>query len=125
MLRVTAAADRWLWPAHLEVLEHAELRKHETAFGDERDAPADHDVARAALDRLAVEADAAGLRDERAGDRLDGGGLAGAVGAQKRDHLARADLERDPAHGGDAVIGVSEVGDGQVRPGAGHGAQAL
>ena len=62
-----------------------------------------------AVDALAVELDRAVgdlalLGVEEPGDRLQGGGLAGAVRAEERDDLAPRDLEREPLQDEDHVV---------------------
>jgi hypothetical protein len=51
---------------------------------------------------------------------LDGGGLAGAIRAQEGEDLARADLEIDPPHRLQAVVGLAQALDADH--GFGHGA---
>ena len=41
---------------------------------------------------------------QQVGDRLQDGGLAGAVGAEQRHDLAAADRQADPAQGDDALV---------------------
>ena len=61
-------------------------------------------------DVLALEADRALARVEQAADRLERRRLARAVGADERDDLAPADLDRDALEGVDvAVVGVDVV----------------
>ena len=58
---------------------------------------------------------------------LDGGRLAGAVGAEQAEDLAALDLEGEPAHGLDRAVGLAQVGDldrGRARSGAGARAAA-
>ena len=49
------------------------------------------------------------IRLQHAGDQIKQGGLAGAVGADKRLNLARADLERDPFYGLEPSEGDADV----------------
>ena len=46
---------------------------------------------------------------EQAGDDFDGGGFAGAVGADVADDLARADGEADVVDGGKAAVAFARV----------------
>ena len=55
---------------------------------------------------------------EQAGEHLERGGLARAVGPQETDHLARLDGERDLVHGFDGAVGaVEQAPDGGLQPG--------
>jgi hypothetical protein len=56
---------------------------------------------RAEMHRLAVEEDLAAVRDQRAGQRLDQAGLAGAVVADHREDLAGVELEVAAVERGD------------------------
>ncbi len=53
---------------------------------------------RVALDVVATYADLAGGRRDEAGDHPHGGGFAGAVGAEKPEHLPAFDAERNVVH---------------------------
>ena len=78
------------------------------------DAEADDVLGRHAVDTLAVEDDFA-LGTDHAADRAQGGGLAGAVGAQQRGHAALADREIDAVEDfGFAIGGVEALGLEQV-----------
>lgn len=46
---------------------------------------------------------------EQASQGFQRTGLAGAVGTDQRDHLARVDVEGDAAHGLDAAIGHTQA----------------
>ena len=46
---------------------------------------------------------------------LDRRRLAGAVGAEEAEDLARGDLEADPANGLDLAVGLAEIGNGDRR----------
>ena len=65
--------------------------------------------------RDAVQLDAAAVRLVHAGNEMHQGGLAGAVFADERMHLAAADLERDAVDGPHAREGLGDVADGQAR----------
>src|SRR5581483_6543012 len=81
--------------AHLEVLENGEVGEDLAAFGDMADARLAHAMARPAGDVLAVEYHAPARRPLDAMDGADQRALAGAVGADDGDDLARVDAERD------------------------------
>ena len=51
----------------------------------------------------AVELHAAAGRRQQRGEHLDGGGFAGAVGAEKREDLALGDIEGDVVDGGEVA----------------------
>ena len=51
----------------------------------------------------------AGIGLEVLGDHSHGGGLAGAVGAEEADHLARIDVEGDAVDGDDAVEALGDA----------------
>ena len=78
-------------------------------------------VRRAVLDALALEDDrafghAGVVEAEKAGNRAQRRGLAGAVGAEQRDDLAGLDGQRNALHGGDgALIDHFELVDGEQR----------
>ena len=59
--------------------------------------------------------DVAGGRLREAEDHVDRGGLAGAVGAEERDDLARLDLEVDAADGVDAAEVLGDPGQADCR----------
>jgi hypothetical protein len=81
----------------------------------------------AALDLAAVapeDAGAAGAGGDEAEDDLHGGALAGAVGAQEAVNLAGLDIEREIAHGGDALAPEGDGEDlGEVLDGDGEGSE--
>src|SRR6218665_1841736 len=96
---------------HLHVLDHGERGK---SFGDLEGAA--HalapDLARlAAHELVAVERDRALVGLELAVDHVEGGRLAGAVGADEREQFAGRQLEADAVHGLHAAEGFAEVGD--------------
>ena len=59
----------------------------------------------------AEDADRAGVGRPQAGDRFDGGGLAGAVRAEDAEDLALLDGERHAVDGGAIAVALGEVGD--------------
>ena len=65
------------------------------------------------LGRVRAEhGDRAGVALAVALEDLDGRRLAGAVGAEEAEDLARGDLEADPADGLDLAVGLAEIGNG-------------
>ena len=56
------------------------------------------------VQRLAHELDMAGLTVEQAGNGVQSGGLAGAVGTDQRDDLALVDLEGNALNSVDAAV---------------------
>ena len=78
--------------AHLEILEHGQVREDAAPLGRHRDAARDERVRGHAGDVLAVEHRRGPLCGvEQAGDRAQRRRLAGAVGADQRDDLAGVD----------------------------------
>src|SRR5882762_9510551 len=61
--------------------------------------------------------DAAGVRTAEALADLDGGGLAGPVRAEQREHLAAGHGERQAVDGALRAVGLDEAGDLDRRPG--------
>jgi hypothetical protein len=55
-------------------------------------------------DVVAVEADHAAIGGDEAGDHVENGGLAGAIGAEQADRLAVAQLQSGVLHDGPAAI---------------------
>ena len=82
--------------AELEVLPHRQLGEDAAPFRHQRD-PGLHDLVRRQREQvLSVEGDArARLRMDQPGDGLEQGRLAGAVGAEHHDDLARLHVEID------------------------------
>ena len=92
-----------------EVLVDRELREQPATLRDERD-PAPRDCLRGPpAKRPLAEQDVAGARRDESHDRVQGGGLAGAVRADETDDLARRDLQRHAAYGGDASVRDLEI----------------
>ena len=60
---------------------------------------------------LAVEQDAAAVGLHQAHDRIEAGGLAGAVGAEQAEHLAAVDAERDVGQHRLLVVGFGDRDD--------------
>ena len=78
--------------ADQQILLDAQRRKQPPALRHQRDAARRHRISRQAADRRAIEHDRVGPRAQRAGDALEQRALAGAVGADHGDRLARRDL---------------------------------
>jgi hypothetical protein len=105
--------------AHQQILGDGHAREHAAALGHHCQAALEQLVGSLALGTGAEHVDAAGP-GLGAGDRLEAGGLARAVGADQGDQLAGAHLERDALHGLDAAIGDLEVAD--LEDGVAHAA---
>ena len=87
-----------------QVLLDAERREQAPPLRHQGDAEP-HDLGRRqAADRPAVEHDAAGLCRQEAGDGLEEGRLAGAVGADDGERLARVELEVDAVEGLEVAV---------------------
>ena len=67
------------------------------------------------VDVAAAEEDFAVVGLDHPGDHLDGGGLAGAVGAQVAEDFAFAEGKADVLDGGDGAIALGGVADFQHR----------
>jgi len=68
-------------------------------------------VGRRPEQRLAPVGDPARIGPHKAADRVEEGRLAGPVGADDRNHLARTDLQRDPIERQDSAEADGEVRD--------------
>jgi len=68
-----------------------------------------------AVEPLAEQPDLAGVGGDQPEDHVQGGGLAGAVGTEQADDLARADPEADAVHGGDRPEALGDVADVEDR----------
>ena len=100
--------------------QHGEIGKHLPAFRHQADAELADAIGRPVADRLAGEADRARHRRRQPHDRAHGRGLAHAVAAHQRHHLAGRDGERDaeqhlaaPVAGLDAVDLEQRVSHGR------------
>ena len=88
----------------LEGFDHGDVPPELRALA-EHDADGFHVLAALAPGNEAVDANlAARTGHQDAGEHLDGGGLAGAVGADVADHLAAVDREADAVHRGDGAV---------------------
>ena len=101
--------------ADQQILLDAERREQPAAFRHHGDA-ALHDVGRRQpADRLALETDRLARRRQHAGDGLQEGRLAGAVGADDGDGLAWLDCGRDAEQRLEVAVEGIEVFDGKQR----------
>ena len=91
----------------LQILEAGEIGVEVRLFRhvSDRAAKGDHVVANVA----AFEEHVAVVGPQHAGDHFDGGGFAGAIGAEKADDFAGGDCEADVLNGGDAAIASEEM----------------
>ena len=71
-------------------------------------------VHRKAGDVMAVHLDGAGIGRDQAGDHVEAGGLAGAVGTQQAHHFAAVHRQADRAHHGALVEAFADAGDHQT-----------
>ena len=111
--------------AEPQILDRRHVGDDAAAFHHLENAAADDLVGIDAVDALAVEHDVAAgdfaiLGLEQAGDRLQRGRLAGAVGPQQRDDRALGHFEAEaPQHQDDVVIDHLDVVHGEQRGGRG------
>ena len=82
-------------------------------------------VDRQPADRLLVELDDAPVGRDQAHDHVEGGGLAGAVGAEQPDHFAAVHVERHVLHDLAAVVGLHQVAHRQMAARRGAGLPAV
>src|SRR5438094_654496 len=104
LLDVRALLQRLARAVELEVLAHAHAREELAPLRHMSDAARDHLRAGPAVDALALELDPAPAQGQQAADRPQRCRLAGPVAADERDHLARAHLQRDLAHGHEVAV---------------------
>src|ERR1017187_8066380 len=102
-----AARDAAQTAGELEVFAAAEVRIEVGLLGDVAEAALE--AFEIAADVLTVEEDAPTGGLEQSGEHLDGGTLAGAVGAEIAQDLAGADGDADRVHGGRADEGLGEI----------------
>ena len=86
-------------PGELEVLLDGEVADHRRVLVDRRQALVAGVGGGAERHLLAVDGDGAGVVVQDAGQDLDQGRLAGAVGPEERVHLAGGDRQVDPTQG--------------------------
>ncbi len=96
------------------VLAHGEGQQDVGALIAATEAAAGDLVGGPAGDVLAVEADAPGAGLERAGEKIDEGGLAGAVRADDAVHLVGVEGERHAVHGDETAEAAGQVLDGEA-----------
>ena len=101
--------------AHFEIFEDAEVGEHHAAFGHMGEAASDNFMGRQASDVFAFVQDFAGLGFEQAGDGLEGGGLAGAVGADEGDDAAGRDGQGDAVQRVDGTVTDRQIVDLEQR----------
>ena len=65
--------------------------------------------------RLAEDLNAASVRQDQSGEKLDDGGFAGAVLAEQRVHASLSDRERDVVDCDGGAEGLAQIGDGHRR----------
>src|SRR5712692_2732069 len=103
-----------LWPralpaadigAHLQVLEHGHLREDAPPLRALGYASLEHGMRGPAVETLAQKADAAGGRAQEPRDRAHRRALAGAIGAEQADELARLHAEAHPVQHFHRAIG--------------------
>jgi hypothetical protein len=96
-----------------EVLGCGETAEEGEAFGDNADLAFDFDGVGECVET--EDPDTAGGGGEEAGEHLDGGGFAGAVGAEEAEELAGRDGEIDVLNGGEVAESPGEAlgGDGR------------
>ena len=96
-----------------EIFGCGETAEEGEAFGDDADLALDFDGVGDGVE--AEDLDAAGGGGEQAGEHLDGGGFAGAVGAEEAEELAGRDGEVDVLNGGEVAETAGEAcgGDGR------------
>ena len=93
----------------LQVLQHRQVGEYPPSLGTHGDTLADNPVNGLAQKLPAVPLDGAGGGLYKAGDGTQGGGLAGAVGADQSDNLAVRHLQGDTPQGLDAAVGHVEI----------------
>ena len=97
----------------VEVLGCGKTAEEGEAFGDDADLAFDFNGIGEGVE--AEDPDAAGGGGEKAGEHLDGGGFAGAVGAEEAEELAGRDGEVDVLNGSKVAKAASEAGGGDGR----------
>ena len=98
----------------LEVLGHGETQVEAWVLGHHRDPLADVDAVRR-VERQTSDAGRARSRGDQGGEHAHGRRLAGAVRAEKAEHLARGDAERDVVDGDPLPEPLRQMLDDQRR----------
>ena len=91
------------------VLERGELAEEPAVLEGPPDALGRHHVRSETVDALRAEADGAGGQRGMSGDRVEERGLAGAVRADDRAHLAGIDPQEDAGDRSEAAIAHGDV----------------
>ena len=97
-------------PTKRRYSDAGEAAEERQAFGDDADLALDFEGMGGEVE--AEDLDVAGGGREQAGEHFDGGGFAGAVGAEEAEELARGDGEGDVIDGGEGAEAAGEVADG-------------
>ena len=105
------AATRAL--GHHQVVAHAHVGEHLDPLVRPADPEAGTLVGRHPIERLPVEHDVALLGPQLPADAIEEGRLAGSVGADQSDALARGNVERDAADGLDAAERLAHTAQAQ------------
>ena len=92
---------------HGELEIEGRLLKHDAEPRQRRHRVAPHVVAH--------DGDVAGIRDEQAGQELEQRRLAGAIGAEERDELARECSETDPVDRADRAVALDHLVEAERR----------
>ena len=106
--------------AQVEVLPHRQGAEDAPPLGHLGDAEPHQLVRLDGVDRLPLEVDLAAAGAQQAADGLEGGRLAGAVGAQDGDDLALADLEVDAVQRLHVAVGDAQALDLEEGGGGAH-----
>src|SRR6185312_13285857 len=93
----------------LHVLAHAHRAEGLRDLEGPSDAEAEARARRQALEVAPVDADRPGVGPQLAIEKIEAGGLAGAIGADHRHPLARGDREADIGHGAHGAEGFREI----------------
>ena len=89
---------------HVQIFLHRHLEEDPPSLGDQGQSLGNNLMAGYMVQRLAHELDMAGLAVEQAGNGVQSGGLAGAVGTDQGHDLALIDLKGDALDGVDAAV---------------------
>ena len=111
--------------ADRDVLQHGHVGHQLDVLEGAGDAELDDLLRRRVVDLVAEHRDRAAGRRQHAGDQVEGGALAGAVGADQRHDLAGLDVEGDVVDGDHAAELFARLLDLQQHGGGGRRALAL
>ena len=98
-----------------KVVLHALLHEQPPAFRRQRESLAHDRKGALAADLLALEGDRSCMQRDQARDRIQGRGLAAAIGAEQRDNGALGNLEGDVGHPNQVAIANLQVLDLEQR----------